>query len=581
MITRRNNGFDTVGFDGASFDETVVGSYDYLTPAIGSNYKRTTYGWGASGARVYLRPEIYVPINRQISQIISPIISITSASGAFSDTIRSDVKDPLIDNIEFTDGESGSADFTLRLHRMPPFPLIPFSLLICRIGPSDFDWYAGILNYPANGGNGPYSFSGKGLIQYLNSIEAETTFIAGPDVDITDVVREIAQTWIAPYSPIRYNENKVLASAGVPLTENIQTSKVPIGKVIQILADQAKCRWGVDGDRDFFFMIYEEDPTQIFFVGYDFHDYKPTDNMDEVYNYWLLTRNKQLGTDGTGWNVGGVFESAPSQKKYGFKKQTRSFPGYWGDDTFELVGENLLERYKDPKPAATASNWTVPATGMRHIDIGRCWVVEPPAKTWTIFDDLDDASDWTGPAVADPDVLMWSSDSIRVDHPGLESESGSESVEGTIAYLFKQLSFFGKITKVAFYARATRTGVLGTWGVGDSEWSEYTKQLEIFDAGVFVRQEIDLTVFEDGGIDRFRYFGFEIEDENALSFYADRLEVEIYGARWLNMQVTKVRYDAKMQASQVEFGTLPPSFPSFVRGLLAAQSDLQFGQEIR
>ncbi len=92
---------------------------------------------------------------------------------------------------------------------------------------------------------------------------------------------------------------------------------------------------------------------------------------------------------------------------------------------------------------------------------------------------------------------------------------------------------------------------------------------------------MDIDALVPGGVSSLRYFGVQIQNENPLSLYLDRIEVEVYGARWLNLQVTKVRTDPKMKNLEVEFGTQPPSLPSFMRGLMAAQSDLRFGQEIR
>lgn len=582
MIDSYSNSLGFDAFDAGAFDESILTHFDYLSHGSPANVsKRCTYGWGAYGARVKSRPEIYTPINREISTVSPGTISLVSASGALQDTIRTDVRRPLLQNIQFTDGQGGNADFQFQLHKMPPFPLIPFSMIIVRVGNTAFDWYCGLLNYPSNGGQGPFKFTGKGLTQYLNTLEAETTFAAGPSVDLTDVVREIAQTWIAPYAPISYNENKILASAGVPLITDIKTSKIPIGKTLEILADACKCRFGVDGDRDFFFIPFEADPTAVYFVGKDFHDWDPEDNMDEVTNYWLLTRNGEPGSDQAGWRTGAVKEDASSQKKYAFRKKTKQFPGYWGTDTFDLVGDNLLEKYKDPQPAGRARAWAVPATGMRYIPIGRCYVVEPPAKNWTIMDDLDSVASWTGPAFADVTNLMWAAGSIRVDHPGFESESGSESEAPTVAYLTKTLEFYGKITKLAFYADATTNGLLGNFIFGDNSPDEYSLPLEIYQAGAFQRYEVDITALVENGLDRIRYFGVEVDAENACSVYLDRLEVEIFGSRWLNLFVTKVKYDAKMQVPDVEFGTPPPSFPSFLRGLMAQEQDLKFGQEVR
>jgi len=582
------------GFDEQGIDEAALVEYDYLARGgVTTSIKRTVYGFGAHGARLKLRGETFVPISRQSGTAGPGTISITSASGAASDTIRTDVRRPLLHTLEFTNAKDGSTDFSFTLHRMPSFPLIPFSIVSIKIGDTAFDWYSGVLNYPdfgglgiseRNGREGPFKFSGKGLVQYLNQIEAQDQYTGGPSVDVTDIVRQMVQDWVVPFSPIHYDENKIYASAGVPLLDNIDTSKTPIGKALSILADQAKCRFGVDGDGDFFFVPYEDDPTAVYFVQKDFHGWEPKQNMDSVVNYWLLTRNGVRDSEKSGWTVGATREDVPSQKKNGFRRETKSFPGYWGDDTFNMVADNLIERSKDPEICAVAKHWIVPSTGIRFIPIGRCYVVEPPAKNWTIFDDLDDSGIWTGPAVEDSDVLMWSANSIRIDHPGADSDSIESEVldDFTTAYLFKDLSFYGKVTKIAFYARATRIGRIGVWGFGDSAWDEYgDNPIEIYNAGDFERQEIDIEALVPGGLSSLRYFGVQIQNENALSLYLDRIEIEVFGARWLNLQVTKVRTDPKAKTIEVEFGTQPPSLPSFMRGLQAAESDLRFGQEIR
>lgn len=581
-------------FDEGGIDEAALHDYNYLSRgAVSQSVKRATYGWGAVGGRLFLRGEAFTPISRTSGSSGPGTIAITSASGALSDTIRTDVRRPLLHTLEFTNGKEGGADFSFTLHRMPSFPLMPFSIVSIKIGDTPFDWYSGVLNYPDHGGigiserngrEGPFKFSGKGLTQYLNQIEAQDLYSGGPSVDVTDVVRQIVQDWIVPSSPIRYDENKIYAAAGVPLLDDIDTSKTPVGKALSILADQAKCRFGVDGDGDFFFVPYEDEPTAVYFVQKDFHGWEPKENMDSVVNYWLLTRNDVRDSDKSGWRVGAVKEDEGSQKKNGFRRETKSFPGYWGADTFDMVGDNLIARTKDPEVCAVAKHWYVPSTGIRFIPIGRCYVVEPPAKNWTILDDLDTVDGWTGPVAADSSVLCWAAGSIRIDHPGTDSDSieSEEADDFTTAYLFKDVSFYGKATKIAFYARATRIGRIGRFGFGAASWEEYAdNEIEIYNAGNFERIEIDVSALVDGGLSGLRYFGVQIQNENALSLYLDRLEVEVFGARWLNLQVTKVRTNVKEKTLEVEMGTQPPSLPSFLRGLMAAESDLRFGQEIR
>ncbi|TXH18799.1 MAG: hypothetical protein E6R03_01560 [Hyphomicrobiaceae bacterium] len=68
-------------FDDSGVDESSLVQYDYLARGgVTTNVKRATYGFGAHGARVKLRGEIFTPISRDSGTASPGTIAITSAA---------------------------------------------------------------------------------------------------------------------------------------------------------------------------------------------------------------------------------------------------------------------------------------------------------------------------------------------------------------------------------------------------------------------------------------------------------------------------------------------------------------------
>jgi hypothetical protein len=295
---------------------------DHKDSSASAGLMRCHKGWGQFGSRRYSVPEIWFMREKSHVDYKFAEISIMSVSGSVVGRMRSDVQKTIIQSVEFTIGPNGCADFIIKLNSLPDFPILPFSIAQIKIGDTDYNWYTGTISYKDDEGvdQDVYELRGVGLKNYLSGLNAFTTYPAG--TDIGSVVADIAETWIVPYCPVKYNSSKIKQTTGVILATDIELSKHFIDKVLTTLADMAACDWGVDGDMELYFQSKVTSVQRTFFVGYNVNTFKPKLNLTEVKNAIIVQRQDGLGSGGVGWAVAGLYNDASSAKKYGKKELT-------------------------------------------------------------------------------------------------------------------------------------------------------------------------------------------------------------------------------------------------------------------
>jgi hypothetical protein len=545
-----------------------------------SGYMRLQNGWGALGSRGYMRSAEWVP--RDITSEGSfAEISIYTPSGVLMGKIRSDCQNSIIEKIEFTIDNHGCANFKLELNALPPFPMLPFSLITFKIGNTRYNWYSGEISYKDDEGlsnEDGYEFSGVGLRSYLKTLKAKTTYNAGDDVGA--VVKDLVETWIAPYCAITYNASKIDDSTGVILASNIELSSHPIETVLDTLASMAGCEWGVDGDRDLYFLPSSTAIKKTFFIGYNINTFKPKWNLTEVKNVITVQRQEGAGSGGVGWAVAGVYNDASSVKKYGRKELNFQIPGYFGDDEADVIGNALLAEKKEPAMSAQITGHLVYG-GNEFLQRGNYRFVLPFGEYHEIWDDCDDASLWNSslPGVStiskDSNFYIYGDGSIKtvldIDLP----------VHTPCNYITK-LHAVGQVKTLNFYIASSVTGNFYAW-LFDSVFGYFKEySFSIPTANKFYNIAIDMTTYDSLDI---CYFGvgaaFIIPAGSSI--WIDRLEMSTMMHKHYTLKLDNAKYifSPTDQSASAEFGKIPPKMENYLAGLFSTATELKFTQEIR
>lgn len=543
---------------------------------------RSQLGWGFYSELQWTKGYKYRIRERRQVGGASANITITSVSGALVGQIRTDIQKSIVQSIEFTVDENGSADFVMKLNRLPDFEILPMSIITINIGDSDFDWYKGVVTYPDTEGayRDSYEFRGFGLRRWLENLRADTDF--GVGMDIRDIMQVLAEDWIAPFSPIRYNPAKIAPSTGVILGTTIELGKFSLRQVLDTLSTMANAGgffhvWGVDGDGEFYFerkAINSMERT--FFIGYNLHDFQPKLNYEEVKNVITMQRQEGRAAGGAGWSVAGVYNDESSVAKYGRNELNYQIPGFFADNEADIIGNALIEDLAEPKNSAKTSGWQA-RTQLDFLPPGNYRFIMPLGDFSQVASDLDDATEFTvfgaGDLTVNDDTqfMLYGSKGIRFDFQNAENQRAEIDIEA-----------FGFIQEVRFYVRGSVAGAYLTAGVGEGAWNEQTIKVEIPQAEVFYPIRWDL---RESNIRDLKKFAIRI-DENAPAqrkVWIDKLEVLLRGHRTYTMRLKRAvyRYSPDGSGADCEFGSLPSRLTDYIAGLQATASELKFTGEIR
>jgi hypothetical protein len=564
--------FNQISFNGSdifSYSNTFVSS----SP---SQRKRTQFGFGYFGARVYGRPYDYIPFQRNTGGTGVVTIEISSISGALIGKIRSDIQKPIIQSLEFTlNADGGCADFNLKLSSPPPFPIVYGSIIKVSIAESEFGWFMGQVLYPDDLGTQReyYEFRGNGLSRFFETAKGEGTYGAN---DIGEIILQIMQDNVFSETPINYNPAKFTAITGVVTSNSIQLGKYALSKVLDDLSAMAGCNYGVDGDGDFYLLPIDTDPSKTLFVGYDLQTFDPKSNVDNVKNTITVQRKEAVGAGGAGWVVAGVYNDASSVHKYGRKELNYQIPGYFGQEEADIIGNALLEQNKEPKLSANCTGIII-RNSDQYFNRGVIRVVNTPEQFDTVISDIDSAADFskTGSGDStvedDSDIFMWADGGVRFTFTNALNDEWSEIFD----------IFMGRILSIRFWVRSNQPGSYLTFGVGESNWYEHTTKIDIPAIDLFYPIDWDV---RSENIQKIGAFGFRIDSSmtEETFLWIDKLELTVKGHKHYEFPLMRSKYSIAPNDITVdlECGVLPPKMEDYLAGLFSEVGQSKYTAEI-
>lgn len=546
---------------------------------------RLQNGWGAIGSRGYSRPGEWELRNITSSGSFAEI-SITTPSGELVGKIRSDCQKSIIEDIEFTIDEHGCSSFKLKLNALPPFPMFAFSILQIKVGNTRYNWYSGEISYLPDEGESDdkgYEFSGSGLRNYLSTLKAKTTYATGQDVGV--IVKDLVETWIAPYSPIKYNASKIQATTGVIIANAIELSSMPIETILNTLSAMASCDWGVDGDKDLYFLPQSTTIQKTMFVGYGINTFKPKWNLQEVKNVITVQRQEGAGSGGVGWAVAGIYNDPSSVKKYGRKELNYQVPGYFHDEECDIIGNALKNEKKEPAMSATVSGIPI-SGGNDFLQRGNYRFVMPFDQYYFVLDDMDDVAAWDADTgiTLEKDAInyIYGDGSIKATI-GATVSAGDTIINSLYSPLSTDRYFsLGKIKSVRFYAQSDRANNAFKFVVIGRDGTTATFNISIPVRDKFVEINADISASDISDIREIKVIASDSVPEVGTELWIDRIELSVMHHKHYELKLTKAKYKfaPSNQSADVEFGKIPPKMENYLAGLFATATELKFTTEI-
>lgn len=558
--------------------QPVVISYD-LIDASNLGQPINQFGPRQIGLRQHNNP-FYLPISVPIGATAGVALEISTAKGAFLGVIRTDVRQSMLIDLQFSIDAKGCADGVMNLNSLPSFPIPPYSQVTIRVKGDPNPWYKGQIDYydlrslKSSAGSGKYSFKLFGLRRVLDKKNAEQVYSAPKDVGL--VVDDLAKNWIAPYTFIKYDSSKINTSTGVVTSTDLDFSKAPISKILDTLAKMASCDWGVDGAGALFFQSKITTVQKVYMVGYKIQSFEPKLNVPDAVNSWLIKRQMGMGEGGGGWAVAYLANALPEQAKWGIIDGELQVPGTMGDPEYAILGEAVLAETKTPKYSADVKKIPITSSG-DYVPRGVNRFILPPGRYPVVISDMEDAAEFTKFGSGD---LAVSTDSTNMISGAAAIKLAYTSAQNDYATM--DLSYKGDPKKLLLWVKGSNVGVTATIGIGSSAWDDHKKAVEIKVANVAFPFLWDLEA--DGlSLTQINKFGIRIEDTGAGTIYIDELSVEQTGHLWYDLDFARAQYKFTPKESTIdaEFGPIPPKTEHFVAAALSAAEELKFVSEVR
>lgn len=583
-------------FSQFAFGEAVFGE-ESNTPTITQNFvsdgpMRSQYGWGQRTARGWTRPELYELTPQAAADVGDITITISSVSGAVLGEIRTDIQRPILNSLEFTLDESGCADFTLKLAKLPNFEILPYSILDVTIA-NDADFkYSGVVTFADEAGtrggsfestrNRPFEFRGFGLRKYMENLRADVDFASL--LDVGEVARQLFRNYVvgvdevAPFSPIRYSESKINSNTGVVLANTVELGKFSLRQVFDTLSQMASARWGVDGEGQTFFEQSTDVPVRTFAIGYRLNNFEPKLNYDTIKNAIIVQRQEGRASGAAGWAVAGIYNDTASVRKYGRNELVYQIPGFFDDSDADIIGEALRDSLSEPKFSCELEGIQV-LSEIDYLRRGTYRFIMPLAEYRETIADIDSASDFSIVGAGD---LTVENDTTFGNY--VFADGGVKLTFQNAANQRAELDVLaeGIIKQIRFYVKTTVPGALLTVGVGENQWDEYTTDID-----VQVRDEFIPFVWDVSELNlrRIQKFAVKVKanQSQSVNMWIDKLDVIYRGHQTYKMELKRVTYTFSPQGSfmNAEFGEIPKRISDYVTGLLATSQEMRFITEIR
>jgi len=503
-------------------------------------------------------------------------ISILSTTGALIGRIRSDVEKTIISSLEFTIVKGDCRDFVLELNALPDFPLAPFSIIQVAVADSEFGWFIGKItdqdDLGAKNGN-KFVYKGSGYtITDIQKLVFDDTLNFPAVLDVGEIISDIVQNQIVPFSSVRYNPSKIDINTGVLTANEIQPGKSKVPEFLDALAKMGGCDWGVDGDGDFFFLPIVTDVVRTFFVGYDINDFTPKLNLQSVYNTIFLQRQEGKSSGAAGWVVDAILSDPTSIAKYGKKEYRFQAPGFFSSDDLNIVGQSILEDSKEPKYSATADGFRIRSED-DFIRRGIHRFILPFNIYRELYNEGEDANQWTGTSgitiADDTQYFVFGASSVKFT---CANDSGG-NIELTE-------EFKGNIQKIVIWIRANKTGAYLTAGIGLGAWNQYTNVINIPVNETYFAYEWDIS---DLDLKKINKIGIGIDTDDAFELWIDKIEFVVKGFPYYKIasQQQTYRFNSNNADVKMEFEIIPSKMENYINNILALAEENKFTGEIR
>ena len=271
--------------------------------------------------------------------------------------LGSDVKEGRVSKVEFELLDLGCGAFSLLLDDYPSFDIEYRTRVDIHPYFDEIPWFTGFIQtLPQPGKKKPYEYTGYGFFEQLDWVTVSGTY---ENQDIANIVKNIIETMVAPYTQIIYNSSKIETTGYV--VDSVDFYLVKAKDAIQTLADMAQgYEFGVDNSREFYFRPVDTNIYYSLWAGKHFQEFEIEEDPTEVRNR-LYIKVGLIQGEGYGWikegsNCIGYVEDLDSIAAYGLREEVITAPETLNVSDATQWAEEILAKKKNPKISAKLKN---------------------------------------------------------------------------------------------------------------------------------------------------------------------------------------------------------------------------------
>lgn len=454
------------------------------------------------------------------------------------------------------------------------FEIEPFTKIEIRYNNQNL--FYGFLDYVSQDKKNPNKFLFKGLVEQLKRVRFEKNYNA--NLKIIDIINDLFLS-IKNETDIRYNINKIdFTSNNTIFPVNIQIGKSNIYEIFNKLTKIINYVWGVDANGDFFCYQLPNKIKKTFFENLVdaeiFLDFK------NIKNVITIKRQVERNSNSTGWTIGSVKTDFASVAKYGKKFYDLLLPGYFDDQSCDIVANQILNDAKEPKYQFKINKYIFKKNKLINFDLGKYKLITKFDYDFLTINDCDDINkiifdnnDTSASEIITNNVGDFISGAGALKIYNVNSNSQK-------TYLFLNNLIYGKTKSILFYAK---TNFFNDTFLFKLKFGSDLNNLNIIDFKIntnyykLYKIEIDYL--------NLNYIMIQLNEPNPANkiLFIDKIFIECYTNKHIVNTLTKTIYEIKNDLISVdlEFEYDKEIFENFVKNLISESESLKYISEKR
>jgi hypothetical protein len=442
---------------------------------------------------------------------------------------------------EITDAkEGGLLEFTIEVSK--DIDITFFNGMVVKFYRKNFHWFTGSLVYKPeldDNDTKKIKIEGIGFYAYLKDKKIEYELYENKTLEY--IVLDIIENYIVDNLPIFYNPDLIdLPSITIVKYEIKNKDLFQVFKYLLNVANNnfnsEQYEIGTNKYRHFYFKPISNTVITGYFEGFHFQKPKPKFSTKDLFNKINVQRTLEGATD---TDPVGIVEDTTSQEKYGIKEKEYKIPDYMDDTTALLVGNAILEQYKNPIFSLDVDDLIIADD---PLPIGFYYLNTRPKNYALEVSNCDDDSTWDLTHISNT-TLTVSAEKVYSGNKSFKIVTDSGSGNEYIEYeLDEEITFPNSLD---FYLHSNTAGNLFKITAYDVDGNGYNTSFSVILTNQFIKYSMSLVDTNILNLKKIRVTFFPVDPAEDAILYFDGFICNVRQWKQRNLCLNKCTYKMK------------------------------------